>query len=620
MFSALKKLTRSNDDRCPAPMPMSSSLQKKFSRGVHYNMKILIKGDRNVGKSCLLQRLQGGSFKEEYTPTDQIQVAPIHWTYKNTDFIVKVEVWEVVDKGRTKKKAPLGLKLENQTAPTLPEEGYETPVLDATFLDVYKNASGVILMLDITKPWTFDYVVKELSRIPADLPVMLLGNHCDMQHHRQVHSHHIEQALHNARMTRTAPIRYAEASMRNGFGLRFLHKFLSVPFLRLQKTSLLEQLQRNQKDIEEVEKELDDFQKSDECHYNTFVERLANKRRQSTDVEPRVNNDRSPSIVLGAGKPIVPPNVNPLLAQSLNPTPPKPVSAVEEKPKQTYYVSQELINPKSHPTVSMDTTPSRIPQDSGPSTSSASNITISNSSGALDEFYAGTLDSSFLEDLAPLSVGQEDQYDTESDDENAINPKVTIDQDDLDLDNASPKTNVRDYTHSDQDEDALKQATISKQAEKSLRSMFGNQTISGGGDSVQNVFGSEFKTDQEDDNLRGMFVNEATISNSSNEDSFMNGPDVLNDFPLWAGDSSARRSPEGGEDPDVAKEPDQKEKKHKKKKSKDKEKGENSDRVERKDKKHKRKKSKSDKPSNPQQDLLAPTYTADFNYEEYDSI
>ena len=31
-----------------------------------------------------------------------------------------------------------------------------------------------------------------------------------------------------------ADVRYAEASMKNGFGLMHLHKFLSVPFLHLQ--------------------------------------------------------------------------------------------------------------------------------------------------------------------------------------------------------------------------------------------------------------------------------------------------------------------------------------------------------------------------------------------------
>ena len=65
MFSALKKLTHRSPDVGTNISPsaagvntMNVALQKKFARGVNYNLKLILKGDRNTGKSSLHRRLQ----------------------------------------------------------------------------------------------------------------------------------------------------------------------------------------------------------------------------------------------------------------------------------------------------------------------------------------------------------------------------------------------------------------------------------------------------------------------------------------------------------------------------------------------------------------------------------
>ena len=95
--------------------------------------------------------------------------------------VVKIEVWDVVDKAISKesRKVVDTIKLEhNTTAPTAAEvvqanDNLEMG-LDASTVNVYRNAQAAIFMFDITKPWTFAYVNNELEKVPENMAILVL--------------------------------------------------------------------------------------------------------------------------------------------------------------------------------------------------------------------------------------------------------------------------------------------------------------------------------------------------------------------------------------------------------------------------------------------------------------
>ncbi|XP_074145220.1 rab-like protein 6 isoform X7 [Sminthopsis crassicaudata] len=286
-------------------------------------MKIVIRGDRNTGKTTLWHRLQGKKFVEEYIPTQEIQVTSIHWNYKTTDDIVKVEVWDVVDKGQKFllcdslgkcKKRGDGLKLEND-----PQEAESEMALDAEFLDVYKNCNGVVMMFDITKQWTFNYILRELPKVPTHVPVCVLGNYRDMGEHRVILPDDVREFIDNLnRPPGSSYFRYAESSMKNSFGLKYLHKFFNIPFLQLQRETLLRQLETNQLDIDATLEELSVQQETEDQNYEIFLEMM--EARNRGHASPLTANGQSPSS--GSQSPIVPPSTT--STGSSSPSTPQP--------------------------------------------------------------------------------------------------------------------------------------------------------------------------------------------------------------------------------------------------------------------------------------------------------
>ncbi|NXC47761.1 RABL6 protein, partial [Penelope pileata] len=473
MFSALKKLVGSEpaavrDKNIPAGLQsMNQALQRRFAKGVQYNMKIVIRGDRNTGKTTLWHRLQGKKFIEEYIPTQEIQVTSIHWNYKTTDDIVKVEVWDVVDKGKCKKRGD-GLKLEND-----PQEAESEMALDAEFLDVYKNCNGVVMMFDITKQWTFNYILRELPKVPTHVPVCVLGNYRDMGEHRVILPGDVRDFIDNLnRPPGSSYFRYAESSMKNSFGLKYLHKFFNIPFLQLQRETLLRQLETNQLDIDATLEELSVQQETEDQNYELFLEMM--EARSRGHASPLTTNGQSPSS--GSQSPIVPPSSTSTGSSSPGtPQPPQPTSmssAVSPDPPPSFspVPAPEAQPPHAPlPAASSPAPPAAAPPpkrsiisrlfgtspapDPSPPQPDAAAATPPHPAApakvqSVEDFVPDdSLDHSFLEDTAPQKDKGKPQtkrrVDSESDGEApGGNPMVAGFQDDLDLDDKIPSRAV----------------------------------------------------------------------------------------------------------------------------------------------------------------------------------
>uniref|UniRef100_A0A8C7ZHT0 RAB, member RAS oncogene family-like 6b n=1 Tax=Oryzias sinensis TaxID=183150 RepID=A0A8C7ZHT0_9TELE len=433
MFSALKKLVGSEpgqlrEKNIPAGLQsMNQSLQRRFAKGVQYNMKIVIRGDRNTGKSTLWHRLQGKKFVEEYIPTQEIQVTSIHWNYKTTDDVVKVEVWDVVLPGCTHDDV---LFQSDEVA------------LDAEFLDVYKNCNGVIMMFDITKQWTFSYIMRELPKVPTHVPVCVLGNHRDMGEHRVILPDDIRDLIAGLnRPMGSSYIHYAESSMRNGFGLKYLHRFFNIPFLQLQRETLLRQLETNQLDMDATLEELSVQQETEDQNYDIFLENLESRSKGFGSPGPA--NGQSPSS--GSQSPIIPPSGASTGSSSPNtPQPPVPAQMIPQSMKpsaQSPECQQSAAQKRGFMSRWFGSAPADAPAPTAEEPPAASGPVKVQS---VDDFVPDErLDGSFLEDSLPSKSkrpppASAPAMDSDSDGEGRGNPMVSGFLDELDPDDNEP--------------------------------------------------------------------------------------------------------------------------------------------------------------------------------------
>ncbi|XP_028249377.1 ras-related protein Rab-19-like [Parambassis ranga] len=122
--------------------------------------KIILIGDSNVGKTCVVQNFKSGNYAEK-----QQNTIGVDFTVRTVDIEgkkVKIQVWD-----------------------TAGQERFRTITQS-----YYRSAHGAMIAYDITRRSTFDSVshwIKEVEQYgAANVVLVLIGNKCDLEQERQV--------------------------------------------------------------------------------------------------------------------------------------------------------------------------------------------------------------------------------------------------------------------------------------------------------------------------------------------------------------------------------------------------------------------------------------------------
>eukprot|EP00485_Elphidium_margaritaceum_P011714 CAMPEP_0202691148 /NCGR_PEP_ID=MMETSP1385-20130828/5941_1 /ASSEMBLY_ACC=CAM_ASM_000861 /TAXON_ID=933848 /ORGANISM="Elphidium margaritaceum" /LENGTH=739 /DNA_ID=CAMNT_0049346507 /DNA_START=110 /DNA_END=2329 /DNA_ORIENTATION=- len=252
---------------------MNTAIKQRLSKGTGkttYNMKVVIRGDRQTGKSALFHRLEGGSFIREHRVTEQIQCSHVLWPYKTSDEMVNLEIWDVVD------KAIIPSHIVDDSNGAAPPASMSKNLLpaDASTIDVYKGAHAVIFMVDPTRKWTLDYVTANISDIPDGIDCVVLFCKKDLHHIWTMTDADIE----TFRSTQSPNVRTLQISLQDCYGMKELHSFFNVPFLKMKKKSLQQELDRAQREYNQSIVELDILLKHQ--NYEEFLQRLRSLQEQ----------------------------------------------------------------------------------------------------------------------------------------------------------------------------------------------------------------------------------------------------------------------------------------------------------------------------------------------------
>lgn len=126
--------------------------------------KVLLIGDGAVGKTSLVRKFVMDKFDDKYITTIGTKITKKDIHYKNPDgeIVLTLMLWDI-----------------------LGQKGY-TSIQSSS----YRGAEGALIVCDLTRKDTLastvDYWIPELRKVVGNIPLVFVGNKCDLVENRQI--------------------------------------------------------------------------------------------------------------------------------------------------------------------------------------------------------------------------------------------------------------------------------------------------------------------------------------------------------------------------------------------------------------------------------------------------
>jgi len=179
--------------------------------------KVVIIGDSNVGKTCIIERFIHNTF-ESTQPT----IGACHFNKKFND--VDLDIWDTAGQERFRSMIPM----------------------------YYKGTKCVIICFDITDVNTFEGAkkwIKEIEQNVKNSIIVIVGNKCDLENNRKVPSEMVSNFSHSN------GYEYIETSAKENVNIDILFKKIAE---KIKENGVIEDIGNNNVEIKNFGKEDED--------------------------------------------------------------------------------------------------------------------------------------------------------------------------------------------------------------------------------------------------------------------------------------------------------------------------------------------------------------------------